>query len=201
MFTDARSLGKVFNEMKDSEDGDTGMADCDRYYDEGYAERVSAFKQHVAEAVAARRGATEGGGMSAAAASASEGGEQRKLPREVTDVALEGDTATVIAWLEIGGHIDTTYDEPDGSHAGVTLLMCATIAGRAQLVEALVERGAAIDLQDGDGFTALMYAACEGHAAIVRLLLKAGATRRCAVAMEKRRDRWPTMAATKVPNA
>ena len=78
------------------------------------------------------------GGTSAAAASASEGGQQRKVPQAVIKAVVQGDTAAAMAWLQSGGHIDATYDEPDGSRAGVTLLMCAAIAGHAQLVEALV---------------------------------------------------------------
>ena len=44
-----------------------------------------------------------------------------------------------------------------------------------QLVELLLGRGASIDLQDKDGFTALMCAAVGGNPSIVSVLLRAGA--------------------------
>jgi ankyrin repeat protein len=41
----------------------------------------------------------------------------------------------------------------------------------------LIEMKADLDIQDEDGWTALMYAAVEGHAALVSAIVKAGANK------------------------
>ena len=55
--------------------------------------------------------------------------------------------------------------------AGQTALMLAVSHGRLQMVDLLLEVGAAVNGQDDDGSTALMCASEHGHADIVRLLL------------------------------
>eukprot|EP00964_Phaeocystis_antarctica_P163309 scaffold139250_cov223-Phaeocystis_antarctica.AAC.1 len=57
----------------------------------------------------------------------------------------------------------------------MTLLMVATAAGQEALVRMLLQRGASVDLQDSDGFTALMRAAINGYTTIVQALLDAKA--------------------------
>lgn len=55
--------------------------------------------------------------------------------------------------------------------AGQTALMLAVSHGRMGMVQALLRRGADVNLQDDEGSTALMCASEHGHADIVRLLL------------------------------
>ncbi|XP_068191457.1 KN motif and ankyrin repeat domain-containing protein 1-like isoform X2 [Antennarius striatus] len=57
------------------------------------------------------------------------------------------------------------------SQAGQTALMLAVSHGRMDMVQALLARGAEVNLQDDEGSTALMCASEHGHADIVRLLL------------------------------
>ena len=61
--------------------------------------------------------------------------------------------------------------------AGVprTPLMAAAFAGRADLIRALVERGAGLNVTNPHGLTALHEAAAEDHADAVRTLLDLGA--------------------------
>ena len=56
-----------------------------------------------------------------------------------------------------------------------SMMMVATIYGHERLVDTLLERGASVDQQNENGFTALMYAAHTGHEGLVDKLLKAGA--------------------------
>lgn len=55
--------------------------------------------------------------------------------------------------------------------AGQTALMLAVSHGRTDMVRALLDRGADVNLQDDEGSTALMCSSEHGHAHIVRLLL------------------------------
>ncbi|KAK5879282.1 hypothetical protein CesoFtcFv8_024600 [Champsocephalus esox] len=57
------------------------------------------------------------------------------------------------------------------SQAGQTALMLAVSHGRTDMVRALLDRGADVNLQDDEGSTALMCSSEHGHAHIVRLLL------------------------------
>jgi len=53
--------------------------------------------------------------------------------------------------------------------------MIAANNGHERAVELLLQRGAEVDLQDSDGWTALMCAADNGHERVVELLLRRGA--------------------------
>ena len=101
------------------------------------------------------------------------------LAKEVYDAARDGDIAAVNAWLgDKGGHVDATYASPDDEGfmlAGRTLLTAASYNGREELVDALLERGASVDLQNSFGNSALMLAATAGHLAIVQRLLRVNA--------------------------
>ncbi|HEY6349148.1 MAG TPA: ankyrin repeat domain-containing protein [Candidatus Angelobacter sp.] len=55
---------------------------------------------------------------------------------------------------------------------GTTPLILASIAGRADIVSMLAERGSRVDVQDNDGLTALHHAAAAGNPELVNLLLK-----------------------------
>ncbi len=67
-------------------------------------------------------------------------------------------------------------DPNSADGAGETCLMMAARTGRDDIVDALLERGAQVDLRDkGYAQTALMVAAREGHPSIVKTLLARGA--------------------------
>jgi uncharacterized protein len=59
--------------------------------------------------------------------------------------------------------------------SGVTPLILAATNGHEQIVDALLDAGAAVDTTDNDNATALMYASSKGHVGIVRKLLQRGA--------------------------
>ena len=99
-----------------------------------------------------------------------------KLPIAILEAAHKGDEAVTTAWIDSAGHVDATWDNPDGSVRGLTLLMNASGGGQEPLAEMLIQRRASLDLQTSDGGTALMCAALAGHPAIVQRLLKAGAS-------------------------
>lgn len=62
-----------------------------------------------------------------------------------------------------------------GGGAQPSALLLAAANDHPDVVEALIERGSSVDLQDLGGFTACMLAAQKGHTAIVQQLLRAGA--------------------------
>eukprot|EP00966_Prymnesium_polylepis_P249897 5776973-Prymnesium_polylepis.1 len=64
----------------------------------------------------------------------------------------KGNTAPVYAWLERGGHVDARDSK------GRTLLMLAAAIGNEEIVRAMVSCGAAIDMKQHQGTTALMFA-------------------------------------------
>ncbi len=80
-----------------------------------------------------------------------------------------GDTQGVERALEAGADLQA------GDAHGITPLMAAVRAGRANIAALLVERGAQVRAQDKRGFTALHYAAQNGMNDTARLLLDRGA--------------------------
>lgn len=62
-----------------------------------------------------------------------------------------------------------------GCMRGATMLINAADQGNPEVVQALIEAGAAVDIETPSGWTALMLAASRGHADTVRLLVNAGA--------------------------
>lgn len=58
---------------------------------------------------------------------------------------------------------------------GSTPLIVHSAAGNKEVVEKLIERRANVDIQDNDGWSALMVASQRGHIEIVRPLIYAGA--------------------------
>ena len=95
--------------------------------------------------------------------------------RKLMEATQRGNIAAIISWLDGGGHVDATYDMPDGSRRDFTMLMFGSLHGQSQLVDMLLGRRASVDLQNSLGGTALMSAAAGGHPGIVRRLLQAGA--------------------------
>ena len=88
--------------------------------------------------------------------------------------AIGGDVARVRQLVLLGAPLDLV-DE-----TGWSALRVASISGLAAVAEALLDgkfegRGAAIDLQSGNGSTPLMAASYWGHEGVVRLLLARGA--------------------------
>jgi len=55
------------------------------------------------------------------------------------------------------------------------VVVMASENGRREVIEALLEKGASIDLQMKDGRTALMWASFQGHRKVVEVLLDRGA--------------------------
>lgn len=109
--------------------------------------------------------------------------QAKALPRALVAAAVQDDRGSISAWLAAGGHVDATFDDPDGSMRGTTLLMFASHAGHERLVELLISHGAVIDLENSNGGTALMEAVAarwrgsKRHVGVMRRLLKAGAKR------------------------
>jgi uncharacterized protein len=87
------------------------------------------------------------------------------LDRAVT----AGDTRRVLQAIEAGADI-----QKPNAH-GLTPLMAAVRASRAEVAELLIDRGARVRAVDKRGFTALHYAAQNGMTKTVGLLLDRGA--------------------------
>jgi len=62
-----------------------------------------------------------------------------------------------------------------GLTVGYTVLMWASIWGRIDIIELLLDNGADLNIKDGDGNTALIWASICGQTDVVRLLLDRGA--------------------------
>lgn len=58
---------------------------------------------------------------------------------------------------------------------GSTPLIVHSSAGNKEVVQALIEEKANVDVQDNDGWSALMIASRVGHINVVRVLIYAGA--------------------------
>ena len=89
-----------------------------------------------------------------------------ELPTEVKVAAQRGDAVRVQRWLEDdNGHVDaqwwpvTSWAVPAAANQGCTMLMAAAANRAEHLVVFLLDHGAAIDVQDAKGDTALMLAA------------------------------------------
>jgi len=83
--------------------------------------------------------------------------------------ARRGEKAVVTELLQAGAEVNSR--NMDGTNA----LWAACVADRFDIAEQLLARGAALDNQNDNGATVLMYAASNGKEAWVRFLLQAGA--------------------------
>jgi len=97
-------------------------------------------------------------------ASFKNGANQLMMASEVGDID--------IVKLLLKGNPDDLNAEADD---GRTALIIAASKGYKEIVELLLDKGAAVNFQNNDGQTALMRAAFYGHREIVELLLKNGA--------------------------
>jgi ankyrin repeat protein len=84
--------------------------------------------------------------------------------------AAEGDALSVRRHIHGGARVDATNDH------GSSALIIASHGGHADVVRALLEAGANLEMRmRSSGMTALHQAASQGHLEIARLLLAAGA--------------------------
>lgn len=90
-------------------------------------------------------------------------------PDALLDLARHGETTALMTALDAGHPIEAA------SHDGATLLNLAAFYGNAELVAALVARGAKLDVVDHRGRTALSGAIFKGEERVARLLLAVGA--------------------------
>ncbi|MDQ1011999.1 ankyrin repeat protein [Streptomyces sp. V4I23] len=92
-----------------------------------------------------------------------------ELATKVFDLARQGETETLAAYLDAGVPADLTNDKGD------TLVMLAAYHGHAATVEALLARGAEPDRANDRGQTPLAGAVFKGEDAVIRALLSGGA--------------------------
>ncbi|MEV8537091.1 ankyrin repeat domain-containing protein [Streptomyces sp. NPDC051211] len=92
-----------------------------------------------------------------------------ELATKIFDLARQGDTQTLAAYLDAGAPANLTNDRGD------TLVMLAAYHGHADTVTALLERGAEADRANDRGQTPLAGAVFKGEEAVIRALLAGGA--------------------------
>ncbi|WP_406141491.1 ankyrin repeat domain-containing protein [Streptomyces sp. NBC_01089] len=92
-----------------------------------------------------------------------------ELATKVFDLARQGETAALAAYVDAGVPANLTNDRGD------TLVMLAAYHGHAATVEALVARGAEADRANDRGQTPLAGAVFKGEDAVIRALLAGGA--------------------------
>ncbi|MDT0322152.1 ankyrin repeat domain-containing protein [Streptomyces millisiae] len=95
--------------------------------------------------------------------------EVLQLAAKVFDLARQGDTDTVAAYVDAGVPANLSNDRGD------TLLMLAAYHGHADTVRALLERGADATRVNDRGQTPIAGAVFKGEIDVVRTLLDAGA--------------------------
>ncbi|HZG02168.1 MAG TPA: ankyrin repeat domain-containing protein [Streptomyces sp.] len=95
--------------------------------------------------------------------------EVLQLAAKVFDLARDGDTDTLAAYVDAGVPVNLTNDKGD------SLLMLAAYYGRTATVRALLERGADPNRINDRGQSPLAGAVFKDEEEMVRLLLEAGA--------------------------
>ncbi|GAA2387422.1 ankyrin repeat domain-containing protein [Streptomyces glaucosporus] len=95
--------------------------------------------------------------------------EVLQLAAKVFDLARDGDTDTLAAYVDAGVPVNLTNDKGD------SLLMLAAYYGRTPTVRALLDRGADPDRINDRGQSPLAGAVFKDEEEMVRLLLEAGA--------------------------
>ncbi|MGW6689770.1 ankyrin repeat domain-containing protein [Streptomyces sp. NPDC054961] len=92
-----------------------------------------------------------------------------ELATKIFDLARQGETETLAAYLDAGVPANLTNDRGD------TLVMLAAYHGHADAVTALLTRGAEADRANDRGQTPLAGAVFKGEEAVIRALLAGGA--------------------------
>jgi ankyrin repeat protein len=92
---------------------------------------------------------------------------------DIWQAAFDGDVEEV---QRLVGLDPSLLDARDPDEGGITPLMYASQEGHVGVIRWLLDKGAAINERDDDGYTALRRAACaDDRPAVVRLLLESGA--------------------------
>jgi ankyrin repeat protein len=76
----------------------------------------------------------------------------------------------------LGVNVNATGDDGDSALIAVEACKADVVTSRVELVELLITQGAAVNLRNNEGRTALMYAATNGDAPAVNALLRSGAS-------------------------
>ncbi|MEU9188755.1 ankyrin repeat domain-containing protein [Streptomyces sp. NPDC048484] len=92
-----------------------------------------------------------------------------ELATKIFDLARQGQTEALVAYVDAGVPANLTNDRGD------SLLMLGAYHGHADAVSALLERGAEADRINDRGQTPLAGAVFKGEGAVIRVLLDAGA--------------------------
>lgn len=90
--------------------------------------------------------------------------------------ACHGDTKKVKQLLRFGVDVNARGEQGNSALMDVEHCKGDNDPSRVELVELLITKGAAVNLQSGDGSTALMYAARNGDMQAVNVLLRNGAS-------------------------
>jgi uncharacterized protein len=96
-------------------------------------------------------------------------GEVAELAGRVFDMARDGATASLAAYVDAGVPVNLTNDSGD------TLVMLAAYHGHAGAVRALVDRGADVNRLNDRGQSPVAGAVFKGEDDVVRALIYAGA--------------------------
>ncbi|WP_367039797.1 ankyrin repeat domain-containing protein [Streptomyces sp. Je 1-332] len=92
-----------------------------------------------------------------------------ELATKIFDLARQGDTAALAAYVDAGVPANLTNDSGD------SLVMLAAYHGHAEAVRALLERGGDANRANDRGQTPLAGAVFKGEDAVIRALLDGGA--------------------------
>ncbi|MFE2069442.1 ankyrin repeat domain-containing protein [Streptomyces sp. NPDC059467] len=92
-----------------------------------------------------------------------------ELATKIFDLARQGRTEALVAYLDAGVPANLTNDRGD------SLVMLAAYHGHAEAVRELLARGAAADRVNDRGQTPLAGAVFKGETEVIKVLLKAGA--------------------------
>lgn len=92
-----------------------------------------------------------------------------ELAGRLFDMARNGDSATLVSYVDAGIPVDLTNESGD------TLVMLAAYHGHAETVVALIERGADVNRANDKNQTPLAGAVFKGEDAVVKALVDGGA--------------------------
>lgn len=95
---------------------------------------------------------------------------EKNLSHELMETARRGDLDGVSSLIASGAIVNSREEE-----TGTTPLIQGVLSGSIAIVQLLVNEGAAMDIQDKMGMTALMHASQWGRTEMVRTLLAAHA--------------------------